>query len=199
MTIPTEARELLDAAREFVICNRKSSGGFDTEHAWSDLSEAFDAYRATQVQKDCRPPDGAKDGSRWILTKGDDWTVREWRLWSGRKEPWWCLVDGQPDLQIGKPDSGWTVHSPCVFPGEGIEPTRAVVTQWVDAYPRNHDTVTAVIDAVRHFRAPKLRELSDEKIDDLGGFDFGVPVRSLTYAEWRKLARAVIAYVVGES
>lgn len=127
------------------------------------LTEAAEAYRATLVPKECRPP---SDNRYWWLTNEDgDKEVMSWTS-DGR---WWQAATASWMTTVGAAENGWTVFGPCEFPGERAEATDEALRKYWTARTGGIGFVSEASvqfwkDMLHHFRS-KRREISDEKID----------------------------------
>lgn len=156
------------------------------------LIDATESYRATLTPpRECRPPDGAKDGDLFWLTNPTEKIVGEW-VHNG-----WRLPGTQiTALEAG--EDGWTVHGPCIFPGTGGEATRDALCLFLKSHGYDYATIpmlSALIQAaLTHFRAPKLK-ISDEELAEIGRkFKVSGGLRFSDFDErLKQAARAVIA------
>lgn len=196
--ITAELKVLADAAIGHVRALLEHEGAYAGYSHASIEAQKFLNGITTQA-KECRPPDGAKDGSRWYLTRGDEWTV----AWLRFKPDMWfaCGYDGMGFERAA--EEGWTVHSECRFGETGVEATAAMIESAAaamnpklfsgdrtvahrEASPSDvefardrmrRNAKLAIEVALTHFRAPKL-EISDEEIIEIVRPIIRVDVRS---------------------
>ncbi len=110
----TQEQALLDAALAYD--DGLLSGHDGIAKLRNDLHHSIEAYRASIVPKECRPPSSAKNCSWWWLRgpMGIPF-VAFWRAgaWAGD------VVSSGPDVPPERAAKlGWTVRSECVFPGD---------------------------------------------------------------------------------
>lgn len=195
-----QEQALLDASAVLQRTIKACHGDLDCSAvagAIEDHARADEAYRAAQVPKECRPPEVAKAQSLWWLTRGSDRCVSEWD-----GEDWWDIGSSCAHSPKAIGAQGWTVYGPCIFPGTGMAAAGIPVSHLqVALLSKKHGEVANISlydltqyteAALRHF-APKLREISDEKIRDLWhSFESRAAHGEPGYLTF---ARAIISYV----
>lgn len=169
------------------------------EDVLQHLTPVVDAYRAANAPKECRPPEGAKDGSLWWLVCDIDNTP-QLAQWSGERWKSPAGADIRPSLATA---DGYSVHSECRFPGErvadGASVYAFVTTEWNfgDGNPGANAISDLVEAALHHFVAPKLRPISEERIDEIMHQAWVAPHTGITES-LRIGARAILAEVTGD-